>query len=153
MDRVARPLYALAAMFWVGALWAIGGIVAPTLFGSLSDRTLAGAIAGRLFTIVAWLGIGCAIWLMLFQIIERGGSALRTAAFWLVFVMFLLTLASHFGIQPIIEHLKEQAFPREVMQSMVRDRFATWHGISSVLYVIECALGGVLIVLEFGRSR
>jgi hypothetical protein len=153
MDRVARPLYALALVLWVGALWAIGGIVAPTLFGALADRTLAGSIAGRLFSIVAWIGIGAAIWLMLFQILDRGGAALKTAAFWIVFVMFLLTLASQFGIQPLLAHLKEEAFPREVMQSMVRDRFAAWHGISSVLYVIESALGGVLVVWEFGGRR
>ncbi len=153
MDRIARPLYALVLVLWVGALWAIGGIVAPTLFGALADRTLAGAIAGRLFTLVAWIGIGAAIYLMLYQILERGVPVLKTAAFWLVFAMFLLTLAAHFGIQPILTHLKDQAFPSEVMQSVVRDRFAAWHGISSVLYVIESVFGAMLVVLEFGRRR
>lgn len=153
MDRFGRPLYALALTIWVGALWTIGGIVAPTLFGSLSDRVLAGAIAGRLFMIVAWIGIVAAIWVMLFQFLDRGGSMLKTAAFWIVLAMFLLTLGSQFGIQPLLTHLKEQALPHEVMQGVLRDRFAAWHGISSVLYVIESALGGVLVVLEFGRNR
>ena len=36
--------------------------------------------------------------------------------------------------------------PHEVMQSVLRDRFATWHGVASVLYLIECVLGLALVV-------
>ncbi len=48
--------------------------------------------------------------------------------------------------------LKQQALPSEVMNSIFRDRFAAWHGVSSLLYLIECALG-LVIVVQHGRGR
>jgi hypothetical protein len=39
-----------------------------------------------------------------------------------------------------------------VMQSLFRDRFAAWHGVASVLYLIQCALGLAVVVLQ-GRGR
>ena len=62
--------------------------------------------------------------------------------------MLLLTLAGHFGIQPILVELKAQALPREVMQSVMRDRFAAWHGVSSILYLIVSALGAALVLVQ-----
>jgi hypothetical protein len=47
----------LIATFWVGMLWTVGFVVAPTLFSTLSDRALAGTIAGGLFHMVAWLSL------------------------------------------------------------------------------------------------
>ena len=35
--------------------------------------------------------------------------------------------------------------PKDVMESLFRDRFATWHGISSVVYLIESLLGLALV--------
>ncbi|WP_242533078.1 DUF4149 domain-containing protein [Niveibacterium umoris] len=134
-------------------MWTIGGIVAPVLFSSLADRSLAGQIAGRLFSAVGWIGVGAALYLILFIVIERGSQSFRGASVWIVLLMFLLTLASQFGIQPILAQLKAEAFPREVMESLVRDRFAAWHGISSVLYLIQSGLGGALVVLEATSPR
>ena len=39
----------VAITLWVGALWAIGYIAAPTLFYHLPDRQLAGNLAGQIF--------------------------------------------------------------------------------------------------------
>ncbi len=39
--------------FWVGGLWAIGYVAVPVLFNMISDRYLAGGIAGRLFSIMS----------------------------------------------------------------------------------------------------
>jgi len=63
-----------------------------------------------------------------------------------------LAAAAHFGVQPIMASLKQQALPSEVMQSLFRDRFATWHGMSSALYLVECLLGLVLVI-QHGRGR
>ncbi|MGH8809748.1 MAG: DUF4149 domain-containing protein, partial [Noviherbaspirillum sp.] len=41
----------LIATLWVGSLWAVGYLVAPTLFATLPDSVLAGTIAGRLFRV------------------------------------------------------------------------------------------------------
>jgi hypothetical protein len=60
--------------------------------------------------------------------------------------MVLMTVVSHFGIQPLMVQLKADALPREVMESVLRDRFATWHGISSILYLAQSLLGLWLVV-------
>ena len=44
---------------WVGGLWAIGYIAAPTLFAMLDDRKLAGALAGQMFHIISYIGLVC----------------------------------------------------------------------------------------------
>ena len=66
--------------------------------------------------------------------------------------MAALTAASQFGIPPLMASLRQQALPSEVMQSIFRDRFAAWHGVSSVLYLIQCGLGVVLAILH-GRGK
>ncbi|HEX7634207.1 MAG TPA: DUF4149 domain-containing protein, partial [Noviherbaspirillum sp.] len=47
----------LIATLWVGSLWTVGYLVAPTLFATLSDRALAGMIAGSIFRLEAWLSV------------------------------------------------------------------------------------------------
>jgi hypothetical protein len=147
MRKLADALHPVAVTLWVGALWAIGGIVAPALFEGL-PRMLAGALAGRLFTLTAYVGIGCGLYLLLFRFVRFGLRAFGQLFFWIVLVMLLLTLAGHFGIQPILEHLKAEALPRDVMRSVLRDRFSAWHGVSGTLYLIQSALGLTLVLLQ-----
>ena len=151
MSRLADYLFVLALTLWVGALWSIGYISAPVLFNSLADHALAGTVAGKQFAIVAWLGMGCAVYLLAFLLAKEGLVALKAASFWLAFLMILLTLAGHFGIEPMLDKLRLQAMPREVMQSVMRDRFATWHGIASLLYLIQSVLGIVLATQALKR--
>jgi len=150
MSRFAQSLYTIAITLWVGGQWAIGYMVAPTLFAKLGDRSLAGNMAGQLFAIISWVGIGCAAYLMVYLFFSKGAAALKSSVFWLVLIMLLITLAGHFGVQPILAQLKLEALPREVMDSLLRDRFATWHGISSVLYLLQSVLG-VMLVLRQNR--
>ena len=152
MRGLADALAALAVTLWVGGLWAIGYLAAPALFANLpNDRALAGTLAGKLFALIAWTGFACGAYLLLHMVAARRGQALRSAAFWIVAVMLGLTAAGHFGIQPILAQLKSVAGAKEVMESAVRDRFAAWHGVSSVLYLVQSLLGAVLVVLQFRR--
>ena len=151
MRRLADSLYAIVIALWVGGLWTVGYLVAPTLFATLNDRSLAGEIAGRLFGVIAWVGIGCAVYLLVFLAVRRRWAAFRSGVFWLVLVMLLLTLAGYFGIQPILAQIKAEAWPRGVMEGMTRNRFATWHGISSGLYLVQSLLGAALVLLQ-GRG-
>ncbi|MEO1767924.1 DUF4149 domain-containing protein [Thiobacter aerophilum] len=144
-----QKLAAIAVVLWVGSLWAIGFIAAPTLFSALSDRQLAGMLAGRMFTVTAYLGMACGVYLLLYRLIAHGAAALRQLVFWVVLAMLGLTLVGHFGIQPILEGLKLKGGPADVMHGVVADRFARWHGIASVLFVIQSLLGLVLVL----RSR
>ncbi|MEN9784493.1 MAG: hypothetical protein RJA24_1836 [Pseudomonadota bacterium] len=152
MGRFAEGLQSIAVTLWVGAMWGIGYIVAPVLFSRLGDRALAGLIAGKLFSLIAWIGIGCAVYLLLFRMVRYGGGIFKQGVFWIVLLMLALVCAGEFGVQPIMAALKEEALPKQVMESVLRDRFAAWHGVSSVLYIIQSLLGAALVVL-LGRSR
>jgi len=152
MGRFAEALQSIAATLWVGAMWGIGYIVAPVLFSRLGDRALAGLIAGKLFSLIAWVGIGCAIYLLLFRMLRSGTGVFRQGVFWIALLMLALVCAGEFGIQPIMAALKEEALPKQVIESVLRDRFAAWHGVSSVLYIIQSLLGAALVVL-LGRSK
>lgn len=151
MRGIADSLYFVVLTLWVGSLWAVGYLVAPTLFATLADRQLAAMLAGKLFALVGWVGLGCAAYLLLFMLLRGGGAVLKRWTFWLVLLMLVLTVLSQFGIQPVMAQLKAAALPREVMESVLRDRFATWHGISSVLYLVQSVIG-VLIVVGAGRG-
>ena len=148
MRKFADSLFLIAIALWVGGMLAIGYLAAPVLFAELSDRILAGNLAGRMFTWVARIGLGCGAYLLLFLLFRRGFGVFKSAVFWLVLAMMLLTAAGHFGIQPILQHLKEDALPAEVMHSVMRDRFAAWHGVSSVLYLVQSVLGLMLVVKQ-----
>jgi hypothetical protein len=151
MSRIADYLFAVVITLWVGALWATGFIAAPVMFHQLADRALAGRLAGSLFTVVAWTAIGAAAYAMVYLFGRHGAGAMKTAVFWLVVVMLLFTLAGQFGVTPILAHLKAEALPREVMESVLRNRFAAWHGVSGVLYLIESVLGVALVTQLFKR--
>ena len=152
MRRLADALCGVALTLWVGGLWTIGYLVAPTLFATLSaDRQLAGLLAGKLFALIGWVGLGCATYLLLFDLLRLGAAALRRWNFWLLLLMLLLGAVSLFGIQPLLAQLKADALPREVMESVLRNRFTTWHGVSSILYLVQSLLG-LLLVTGWGRG-
>lgn len=130
---------------WAGALW-MTGISAYVLFDSLQDKQMAGMLAGKLFTVVSYIGMASGFYLLIQRLVQDGTAALKQAFFWSVFVMLLLVLAGHFGIQPILESLKSQALPADVMQSVFADRFRNWHGVASVAYLIESLLALVMVL-------
>lgn len=144
MSRLADYLYAVAIMLWVGALWAIGFISAPVLFLHTGNVVLAGTLAGYQFAIVAWLGIGCAIYTLLFLFFREGLQAFKQAALWLIVLMLLLVIAGHFGVTPIVERLRMET-ARDLVQGVTSSRFQTWHGIASILWVLESILGVALV--------
>jgi len=151
MKRFPDLLAAWAIALWVGGLWAVGYLVAPALFYNLDDHMLAGILAGKMFSRIAWAGLVCGSWLLLFRLNRFGGAVLKQGFFWIVLTMLILTVAQEFGIQPIMQQIKDQAMPKDVMESLFRDRFATWHGISSVVYLIESLLGLALVAKQNSR--
>lgn len=146
MNHWSDKVAAVIITAWVGALWAIGYLAAPTLFYALQDRSLAGMLAGKMFTLVAYVGMASAFYLLMQRLLSHGAAALKQSFFWVVLLMLLLTLAGHFGIQPLLASLKAQAMPVDVMQSVFASRFKTWHGVASIAYLIESLLGIVLVL-------
>jgi len=136
----------LVATLWAGSLWTIGFVVAPTLFGTLSDRVLAGNIAGSMFRAEAWLSIVCA--LILLALLQWAPGVLqpkrRRLLGALVLSMLVCALVSHFGITPLMSELKAQA-PSGIMDDAMRSRFGMLHGVSTLVFAVQSLLAGILI--------
>ena len=152
MSRFWECLASLVLVVWIGSLLTLGAIAAPVLFTALDDKQLAGMLAGKMFAVGAWVGLVSGIYLLIYSFVRDGARAFKSLFFWLVLIMWLLTLAGHFGIQPILQNLKNQALPLAVMQSVFADRFSQWHGISRILWIIQAGLG-VILVWRSGLAR
>lgn len=64
MKKYFDGLAVLMASAWVGGMWVAGYIAAPVLFQSLTDKSLAGMLAGKLFAVTAYMGMVCAVYLL-----------------------------------------------------------------------------------------
>jgi hypothetical protein len=133
----------LIAALWAGSLWTVGYLVAPTLFATLSDRVLAGTVAASMFRSQAWLSIACAM--LLLVLLRFGMPDRRRTLLALVLAMLFCTLVVHFGLQPMMGALREAAGPGGVLESAAKSRFGMLHGISSVIYLVQSGLAGVLV--------
>jgi hypothetical protein len=134
----------LIAAAWVGSLWTVGYIVAPTLFATLADRALAGTIAGRLFRIEAWISVACAGILLLLMLRDKARQPHFKACVILIGAMLLCTLIGHFGVQPFMAAIRESA--GGLASDEARARFGMLHGVSSVIYLVQSLLGAVLLL-------
>lgn len=135
----------VAVVLWVGGLWTVGYLVAPTLFATIESRALAGVVAGRLFALIAWVGFACGGFLMVSAGLRGGLNELRRPLALLVLAMLALGLIGHFAVQPLLADLKLQAQPLEVMASPLASRFALWHGVSALLHGLQSLLGLALL--------
>jgi len=152
MRNLPRHLAALSLTLWVGGMWMLGYVVVPALFKVLPDRQLAGMVAGQLFTLLAYIGIACALYLLLHQLRQSGRAALQRSAFRITAAMLLLVLIGQFALQPILADLKLQALPLDVMQSALAAQFKTWHAVSGTLYLMQSLLG-IALVLDFRNKQ
>ncbi len=142
-----RHLATLSSTLWVGGMWLLGYVVAPALFKLLPDRQLAGMVAGHLFTLLAYIGIVCALYLLVYQLQRYGRAALHGINFRITVTMLLLVVIGQFILQPILADLKVQALPLDVMQSVLAAQFKAWHAIYGILYLVQSLLG-ILLVLN-----
>lgn len=150
MNKLLSYFAALSVTAWVGGLWAIGYLAVPILFHTQPDKQLAGMLAGRLFETLAYVGVVCAAYLLLYRWLTVRKRLLRDRDALIVVLMLSITLANLCYIQPLMVGLKTLALPLEVMQSALAPQFKMWHGISSVLYLIESLLGVWLVTRTVG---
>ena len=141
--RWSSALHALTLTVWAGALWTVGYVVAPVLFATL-DKISAGNVAARLFSLVTWIGVVCALILIVLRGWVLPGA--RDWALWAVVLMLALAVAGHWGIVPLLADLRAKAAPLPVMESAERGAFALWHGVSAVLYLIQSLLAAALVL-------
>jgi len=146
MKKFADSLALLVITAWVGGLWGVGYVAVPVLFQVLPGNPLAGLLAGKMLTLIAYIGIASACYLLAYHLNASGRAAFRLTVFWTIVAMLLLAMVGHFGIHPILVDLKAQALPADVMHSAFADRFRALHGVSSILYLVQCLLGAVLVL-------
>jgi len=146
MKNLGNHIAWLAATAWVGSQWAIGYLAVPVLFQTLPDKMLAGMLAGKMFHLIGSVGIASALYLLAFHLGKIGKVALRQPLFWIIVVMLVITLIDLFGFQPVMNGLKAQALPADVMHSPYADKFKMLHGIASITYLVQSLLGIALIL-------
>lgn len=146
MKNLAHHTASLAITAWVGVLWGIGYIAVPVLFRAQPDKLLAGMLSGQMLVVTGYVGIVCGTYLLLYRLALSGKTAAREWMLWLVAAMLAITLLLQFGVYPLMADIKLQAQSPDVMHSASAPRFKMWHGISSVLYLVESLFGGALVI-------
>ena len=126
----------LVAALWAGSLWAVGYLVAPTLFATL-ERQLAGQIAGTMFHSMALLSLGCGVAMGVLLFFGAGDwtPKRRRGMLLIVVAMVMCTVVSHFGLQPMMAAAK----------AANDGSFGKLHGISSGIYLVQSLLAGWLV--------
>lgn len=151
MKNLAHHTASLAITAWVGGLWAIGYIAVSILFRAQPDKQLAGMLSGQMLGVIGYIGIVCGTYLLLYRLAISGKAAVREWVFWLVAAMLAITLLLQFGIYPLMAEIKLQAQSPDVMKSALAPRFKMWHGISSILYLVESLFGAALVIKSLQR--
>jgi uncharacterized membrane protein len=99
-----RFLMLLSLVVWVGGVIFLSFGEAPTVFGVLPSRHMAGAVVGKSLTILHWMGlISGVVYLvssMAYSQMTRGTTHPFAARHVLIVLMLLLTAVSQFGITP-----------------------------------------------------
>lgn len=134
---------AIARTFWIGGMWVIGILVTPVLF-SMLDKVTAGMVAGKLFSAIAWVGLVCGVFLLADYVWRHGARGVKEAPFWLLLGMLVCTLINHFAVSPIIADLKRQM--NLAAEGLFGGGFATWHAISSLIYLAQSLLALLYIL-------
>ncbi len=136
---------------WVGGLWTTGYLVAPTLFQVVDDRRLAGEIAGKIFSVMSYVGLACGALLLLVIIYQASRAWARTWQVWVLVTMLLLVSIGEFLLQPMIQALKAVTPDGFIEGSTSAARFGMLHGVSSLLFLVTSLLG--LALVAFGLNR
>ena len=139
-------LRVLIVTFWVGSMWTVGYLVAPTLFATLPERALAGSIAGSLFRIEAWVSVVCGLSLLGLLVWDRQFEHRRFCLIAVLLMLACVTLG-YFGLQPFMAEFRESAaLNGGVMDDASRSRFGMLHGVASLFYLLQSAMGVALVL-------
>jgi len=133
-------------VIWIGGIWTIGFLVAPTLFAIIEDRTLAGTVAGRLFTTISYVGLLCGALLLTLVWQQRGPRVLRHWRSWVIVVMLALTAIGQFLVTPKMHSIRQLELGAKLVDPQLLEQFQLLHGISSGLFVVTSVLGLTLVI-------
>ena len=142
-----RPFILIAGL-WVGSLLAVGYLVAPAIFSTMTDRQAAGMVAGSIFKLEAYLSLIVSISLMVLAnlLVNRGLNHFRLIR-WLLLAMLLCSIAAAFVLIPWMNALRASALLQgmPVMLSPSAALFGRLHGVSSILFMLQSLLGITLV--------
>jgi hypothetical protein len=124
---------------WVGGMWTVGYIVAPLLFKSLDDRMLAGNLAGQMFTVMSYIGLVAATFLIIGQFIQN--PMLNNWRLWVLVMMLVIVIVGQFVLQPMMAELKAIGLEGEAAK-----QFGRLHGVASILFLINSIAGITLVI-------
>lgn len=127
---------------WVGTVWAVGYLAVPAAFIHFDDNIVAGAYAGRLFTLVNYVGFACGI-MLLIRYFLLGKAFLVRWRFWLVAVMVILVAVLQFYFQAEMAEIKLSEWRQDPSLSA---RFDFLHQASTGVYLALSVLGLALVV-------
>ncbi len=125
---------------WVGGMWVVGYLVAPTLF-SMLEKSVAGNVAGQLFTSMNYLGLFCGSLLLIGLVSRVGSQFTQHWMFWVLLIMLVIILIAQFVLQPMMAELKATG-----LTELNRAEFGKLHGVASVLFLINSLLGLSLVI-------
>lgn len=132
--------------FWAGSLWTVGYVVAPVLFSTLADRTLAGTLAGAVFRTQAWISLACGAMLLALVWADKENLS-RSLLIKLVIGMLACTLIGYFGLQPSMAELRAIAAESGgIMDEAMRSRFGWLHGAASAIYLLQSLIAVGLVL-------
>ncbi len=144
----SQRVFTVISGLWVGATVAIGFLVVPILFSTLGDRQVAGMVAAHLFKLTAYIGVGLSSILMVMSnYFVRLGKVQYRLLRWVLLGMLACSVAAAFIIIPWMNSLRDQALylglsVRETSNALLFNRL---HGMSSGLFLIQSALGLMLV--------
>jgi hypothetical protein len=148
MHAGAQRLFILVAGLWVGSILTVGYLVAPVIFSTLTDRQVAGMVAGSIFKTEAYLSTIICIALMVLAnlLVTRGLTQYKIIRL-ILLGMLLCSVAASFVFIPWMNTLRDQALLNgmPVMLSPSADVFGKLHGASSIVFMIQSALGLYLV--------
>jgi len=144
LSAILQVVERVLLTLWVGGLWMTGLVVAPVLFRNY-ERMVAGDIAGHLFAAMSWLGMLCGALLLTFSVVRTRQRVWRDWRAGVLVVMLALTVIGEFGLAARMRELKELMTLPPVAPAVLSE-FGRLHGIASLLFLVNSALGLVLVI-------
>ncbi len=133
-----KKLAGVLAGAWLGLQLGVGYLVAPVLFQNL-ERMQAGALAGVLFTVTAYIGMF--VWLLVYftgRSEQKRAYARAHTGKWILLLLALLAV-NQFLITPVIEAHK--TCTANWLLTLLGGSFGRWHGTSTIIYMVCSVLG------------
>lgn len=100
----------LALVVWMGGLIFFSFVLAPTAFGVLPTRHLAGTVVGRSLGSLHWMGLVSGVVFLVASLLHNKWSSGVVRPFailnLLILLMLVLTMVSQFGISPRMATLR-----------------------------------------------